>query len=166
MTSDKQKRPDGGIQTAMQNFLEKLEPSLGLMETDYRRYFWEKDSRFASISILIASFILALFIYNDFQLFGFSLQFLALFLFRSAVIAFGIFIARSLRRPKSIKDSDRLILLFSLGFSLCVAYIHYTRYTIDYATHVWILNVVVIFWTYIYYPVRLVYRLIPICLFS
>ena len=166
LTSDNQKPPARVIQTAIQNFLEKVEPSLGAMEADYRRYFWEKDSRFTIIAILFAAVVLGLFIYNDFQLFGFSAQFFALFLFRSAVIAISFFTIRALRRPKSIENSDRMTFLFSLTFSLCVAYIHYTRYTVDYPAHVWILNVVVLFWLYIYYPGKLLYRLIPAILFS
>lgn len=142
----------------------KIEPGLATREQAYRENFLRADTRFATIVITVLNLFMAAMVVNDYLFFTASPRFFALLFCRSLFLLASIAAVFGLRKQTRINERDRLIFIYSIIALSCMLYIHYTRPADYRMNHVW--NMFVIFWTYIYYPFRLVRRVAAALFFS
>ena len=124
----------------------------------YRKFYLESDVTRANLVMLFFVIPLAGFVYNDFQFFGWSMEFFSLAALRSVLLLIIALEVISVRKVKSYHSYD--ILVFSASFAIMIGggIINVLRPQ-DFAVQA-IITIISVFVLYLVVPFRFLYQAI------
>ncbi|MDR7866144.1 MAG: GGDEF domain-containing protein [Sporomusaceae bacterium] len=129
------------------------------LDSSYREHYLAKDARQTIIAIAVWMLPVLPFSYGDYIIFGASTQFAALLALRLIFCAFSVYTIRALAKVATARDYDTIFLRWAVFGIVVVTYFNYI-----WAQHIppnGALTILVIFSSYMVFPVRLAVRLAP-----
>ncbi len=126
------------------------------MEKAYRQFYLKADIRVAGIVLGFLCALVAVFAYNDYEIFGFTSTFYFLAALRSLYLAFFIALIIYLRRTKNPSRFDLSLLISLIAGFLLLATINLSRPSNYLGTFA--VDIIVILIIYLGVPIRLLFR--------
>ncbi len=146
------------------DLMSRIEPTLGILEEEYRLTFLKGDMRLSSIGIVLWILFTISFAYNDYLFFGKTGQFWLLAFCRAALASYGIVLLFVFTKLEKVAIYERLVFTFLIVAALFVFYVDTTRppsYQMNLT-----LDVLIIFSLYLLFPISVGFRTIVGFLFS
>ena len=154
-------RPNSAASPSWRKILTEPEANLGPLESAFRQSTLRTDATQLRVILLIYIVAMAVYIINDYQLFGLSPFFPAMILTRSVLIASAIFLISSFSRISSFETLDRMVFAAMMVALILHLYIIYSR-----PASLTYFDLLLIVAVYLAIPNRFIFRLIPCLMFS